>query len=281
LPQVTISSFVNMDGVDVVSLGIGSRHASPSRVKSLSGKRSLGEGSNADRWFEQYNTEVQDYNMACIHDDSPSLIDDGPSIQAAPMSQRRDAGTNTRSSIDSKANLFPLDTDYVSAETFREIVDDLMVQIGSFKRRLTRDDKSKSLISENRKPLEIKVHSFKADEKRELEKILHRFMDGLPDRSVSEDMVSPYGDFLPSGEPYITMSPRSSILDTRSPHGSGSASISRLLPSASDHKQRGIPGLGRSKQTRLRPDSKYADNCVLPREKFEVDSHAYKEETCG
>jgi hypothetical protein len=255
---------------DVVSRGIGSRHASPSHVKSLSGKHSLGESSNANRWFEQINTEVQDYNMACFHNNSPFFIDDDPSIQAAPTSQRLDAGTDTRSFIAPKTSLSQLNTDYVSAETFRDIVDDLTAQIGSLKRRLRRDEKSNSLISESREPFEIKIHSLKVDEKHELERILHRFVSSLPTRSGSEDMSNRYGDFVTSGKPYTVMSPRTSTLDTRSPHASDSASVSRLSLSASDRQQRGIPELGRSKKIRSQADAKYAGNCVLPCEKFEL-----------
>jgi hypothetical protein len=259
-----------MESGDVVSLGTGSRHASPSHVKSVSGKHSLGESSNANGWFEQFNTEVQDYNVACIHNNSPFFIDDGPSIQAVPTSQRLDAGTDTRSSIAPKTSLSQLDTDYVSAETFRDIVDDLTVQIGSLKRRLRRDEKSNSLISESRKPFEIKIHSLKVDEKHELERILHRFVSGLPTRSGSEDTSNRYGDFVTSGKPYTVMSPRTSTLDTRSPHASDSASVSRLSLSASDSKRRGILGFGRSTPAHVQPDAKHDGNCMLLRETSEL-----------
>jgi phage-related protein len=264
------SSFVDVTSVDMFSQRIESRHASPSCAASLSGKRSLGEVSNADRWFEQYNTGIQENNMACMNDDSPFFIDNGPSIQTAAAIQRRGAGTNTRSSIDPKTSLSQLDTDYVSAETFRDIVDDLTVQIGSLERQLRRDDKSNSLMSESRKPFEVKVHSLKADEKQELERILHRFVNGLPKRDNFEDLASRYEDLLPSGKPYSAMSSRISILDTRSPLASDSASVSRLSPSTSDNKQREIPEYGRSNQVLVQPDLKYTGNCVLSRDRFEV-----------
>jgi hypothetical protein len=254
---------------DVLSLRPVSRHVSPSRVKSLSGKRSLGESSDADGWFKQHNTEVPDYNMACIYDSSPFFIDDGRTTLAVPTNQRRDADNDTRSSIDPKMGLSQLDTDYVSAETFRDIVDDLTVQIGSLKRQLRRDPKAKSLIPESRKPFEIKVHSLKADEKYELEKILHKFVNGLPKRNGSQDMASRSGHLLATGESCNAMSPQISALDIRSPYASNSAPVSRFSPSASDLKQRAIPGPSRSKQTRMQPDATYAGSCVFSREKSE------------
>jgi hypothetical protein len=264
------SSLVDVTSGDMFSHRNGSRHASPSRASSLSGKRSLGEVSNAGRWFEQYNTEVKEDNMACMNDGSPFFIDNGPFIQTAPAIQRRGAGADTRSSIDPKTSLSQLDTDYVSVETFRDIVDDLTVQIGSLERQLRRDDKSNSLVSESRKPFEVKVHSLKADEKQELERILHRFVNGLPNRNNFEDLASRYEDLLPSGEPYSAISSRISILDTRSPLASDSASASELSPSISDNMQREIPECGRSKQVLVQPNLKYAGNSVLSRERFEV-----------
>jgi hypothetical protein len=258
-----------MESGDMASPMIGSIPASPSRMEFLSGKSSLGEGSTADRWFEEYNTEVQKYNMACMNDDSPFIIDSGPSIEASPTIQRRNTGTDTRSSLHLRTGLSQLDTDYVSAETFRDIVDDLTVQIGSLKRRLRRDNKSNSLISESRKPFEIKVHSLKADEKNELERILHRFVSGLPTRSGSEDTTSRYGNLLPSGEPYSAMSSRISTLDVRSPHKSDSASVCRLSSSASDSERRGFPEFDRSERIYVQSDEKHAGNCMLSRKKLE------------
>jgi hypothetical protein len=252
-PKAYISNSVDMGSGDMFSLGSGSRHSSPPRVESLSGKRSLGGGNNATRCFEEYNTEVQKHNKASMNDDSPFFVDNSPSIETSP------------------GGLSQLDTDYVTTETFRTIVDDLTVQIGSLKKRLRRDEKPNSLISESRKPFEIKVHSLKADEKHELERILHRFVSDLPTRSVSEDTASQYGDILPSVEPYTTMSPQLSTLGTRAAQISGSASVRRFSPSVSDRRQRGFPDRGSPKPIHIKPtDEKHTNNCMLSLENLEL-----------
>jgi hypothetical protein len=252
-PKAYISNSVDMGTGDMFSLGIGSRHSSPSRVESLSGKRSLRGGSNAARCFEQYNTKVQKHSKACMNDDSPFFIDKSPSIETSPT------------------GLSQLDTDYVTTETFRTIVDDLTVQIGSLKRRLRRDGKPKSLTSESRKPFEIKVHSLEADEKHELERILHRFVSDLPTRSVSEDTTSHYGDILPSVEPYTTMPPQLSTLGTRAAQISGPASVRRLSPSVSDSRQRGFPDRGSPKPIHVQPDdAKHTNKCMFSLENLEL-----------
>jgi hypothetical protein len=254
-PKAYISNSVDMGSGDMFSLGIGSRHSSPPRVESLSGKRSLRGGSNAARCFEQYNTEVQKHNKACMNDDSPFFVENTPSIETSP------------------GGLSQLDTDYVTTETFRTIVDDLTVQIGSLKKQLRRDEKPNSLTSESRKPFEIKVHSLKADEKHQLERILHRFVSDLPTRSVSEDTTSRYGDILPSVEPYITMSPQLSTLGTRAAQISGSASVRRLSPSVSGSRQRGFPDRGSPKPIHVQLDhAKNTNNCVLSLENLDLMS---------
>jgi hypothetical protein len=252
-PKAYISNSVDMASGDMMSLGIRSRHASPSRVGSLSGKRSLGARSTADGCFEQYNTEVQIHNNGCMNDDSPFFIDNSSPIEAP------------------STNLLQLDADYVTVETFRTIVDDLTVQIGSLKRQLGKDEKPPSLVSESRKPFEIKVHSLKSDEKCELERILHRFVSDLPTRSVSEDTASRYGDVLPTAELFASMSPQISTLGACSAQVPGSASVRRLSPSVVDSERRGFPDFGSAKRVHVKPDNaNHTSDCVVSLENLEL-----------
>jgi hypothetical protein len=262
---------IHLGSGDDTGFEVENRDGSFSCVGSLKGKRSSGGGnSNVDRWFEQHDAEDQKYNTSSVGSNPHIFPNDVPSSEASSALQkielRQDTGVDSHHSLQARAGLLQLRTDAISTEAFRSIVDDLTIEIKTLKRKLESHDDIHNQDSGNEKLFELRVFSLKADKKRELEGILHRFVGGLSDRRSVEFAPNNRGVILPDAKPHGAACSQVSTLDVGSARASVSTSVHSFPQPASDGTHVNIPQTDRVKAPNIHSNTKHTDECMQPRE---------------
>jgi hypothetical protein len=262
---------IHLGSGDDTGFEVENSDSSSSCVDSLKGKRSSeGGNSNVDRWFEQHNAEVQKYSTSSVDSNPPFFTNDIPSSETSSTLQktelRQDTSVNTHNSLQARADLLQLRTDAISTEAFRSIVDDLTIEIRTLERKLERHGDIYNHDSGNEKLFELRVFSLKADKKRELEGILHRFVGGLSDRRSVESALNNRGVILPDAKPHGAACSQVSTLDVGSARAPVSVSVHSSPPPASDGIHANIPQFDRVKTPNIHSDTKHTNECMQPRE---------------
>lgn len=162
---------------------------SPPSLQLIHDWSSSGVSSNAENWFECSNHESHKQTTSFADDGSPFFIRDASTSGPPPKPQQkqlqRDAARDDYRHLPLPTDLDQSGNDSSTIKDFRSIIDDLTIDNKRLRRRLK---KGKPYVSNNTfnngELFEIRVHSLKMEEKRELEEILYSFAGNLSSREA-------------------------------------------------------------------------------------------------
>ena len=207
--------------------------ASPSSLQAL-GKDSSGETSNADRWFENCNSQVRGSSAAFVDNDPPFLMRNSSSLETPPdvwQPERNFPLEHGPGSLPLHASLLQLGTAGSGTEEFRSVIDDLTIENRKLKRRLKKYEKIHDSYLKDDKLFEVRIHGLPADRKRELEETLRKFTSGLESNRESA-FPRGYASQMPMLRGGKVASSHRSLQNTDSAYASMPASGQESLPQA-------------------------------------------------
>ncbi|KAF2402458.1 hypothetical protein EJ06DRAFT_474125 [Trichodelitschia bisporula] len=143
---------------------------------------SSGESSNAEKWFEKSNNNVQPGQAALMDNEPPFFLRNSSSSEASPeMNEGRPAHVLPGSSAlpYRGAMMNHTETGGSSSEDFRSVIDDLTIQNKKLKRRLKKYEKLHDSHHQQDKLFEIRFHGLPPEKRRELEETLTKFAQNL------------------------------------------------------------------------------------------------------
>lgn len=204
-------------------------NGSPSSLQP--GRDSSGESSNAEKWFEASNNEVQDPTASFADNDPPFFMRNSSSSETppdAPPQELRNllAAQSGSNSLPMRTGLLNLGTDGSSTEDFRSVIDDLTVENKNLKRKLKKFEKLHDSHLKDEKLFEVRIHGLPPHKKRELEETLRSFAASLGPSGFAS---AGYEAILPSLAAQKTTSSQTSMQNDStyaSASGQGSSALS-------------------------------------------------------
>jgi len=200
---------------------------SPSSNKPNVSKADSGESSNADKWFDGANNNVDDKNSTALDNDPPFFLQHSSSEEtpnhAGPGAMMMDQ------QIPMHALMHKNDTEDSGSSDFRAVIDDLTVQNKKLKRRLKKYEKLHDAHLKDEKLFEVRVHGLSSNKRRELEDLLRNFAVSAAGQTniVSASQASnPYDRAIPALKTHKTASSSSNFADSAYASNSASASAS-------------------------------------------------------
>ncbi|PVH92973.1 hypothetical protein DM02DRAFT_677147 [Periconia macrospinosa] len=145
-------------------------------------KHSLGEGSDAGKWFESTNNTVQ--SNPSFANTAPDTPPDGHTLYDHSCHQ---------ASIPCRLSKSRLDTDSRNStiEDLRSVIDDLTIANKRLKQSLKKYEKLGDDHLQDEKLFEVCFHGLPNNKKRELEGILRKFAAGIEDSPTTDYSVIP------------------------------------------------------------------------------------------
>lgn len=204
---------------------------SPGSSKPLSKKESSGETSDAGKWFESSNNNVNQHG-SYMDNDPPFFLRNSSSSTSPDVLNPLRMHVHGQASMPHRPALMHMRTDGSSAEDFRSVIDDLTVENKKLKKKLKRYERVHDAHLQEEKLFEVRVHGLHPSKKRELEDLLKKFAMEADDDSSPEDA----NHARPSLQAQATMASLHSHQNADSAYHSMSASgqLSNAASSAQD-----------------------------------------------
>ncbi|KAK7532846.1 frequency clock protein [Phyllosticta citribraziliensis] len=192
---------------------------SPGSSKPLSKKESSGETSDAGKWFESSNNNVNQ-DGSYMDNDPPFFLRNSSSSTSPDVLNPLQMHTQGQSSMPHRPALMRMRTDGSSAGDFRSVIDDLTIENKKLKKKLKRYEKVHDAHLQEEKLFEVRVHGLHPGKKRELEDLLKKFAMEADENSSNEET----NHARPSLHAQATMSSLNSHQNADSAYHSMSAS---------------------------------------------------------
>ncbi|KAK7613111.1 frequency clock protein-domain-containing protein [Phyllosticta paracitricarpa] len=162
---------------------------SPGSSKPLSKKESSGETSDAGKWFESSNNNVNQ-DGSYMDNDPPFFLRNSSSSTSPDMPNPLQMHVQGQASMPHRPPLMHMRTDGSSAGDFRSVIDDLTVENKKLKKKLKRYERVHDAHLQEEKLFEVRVHGLPPSKKRELEDMLKKFAMEMDENSSNEDTAN-------------------------------------------------------------------------------------------
>ncbi|KAL1384773.1 frequency clock protein [Phyllosticta capitalensis] len=154
--------------------------------KPVSKKESSGETSDAGKWFESSNNNVNQ-DGSYMDNDPPFFLRNSSSSTSPDALHPLQMQIQGQASIPHRPGLMHMQTDGSSTEDFRSVIDDLTIENKLLKRKLKKYEKVHDAHLQEQKLFEVRVHGLAPSKKRELEDLLKKFAMEADENSSNEE----------------------------------------------------------------------------------------------